>query len=388
VFYSPEPGADPLPEPLPAANKPILIEKLSLLDDNMDEPLKRAFSEHEAMNPQYGTNWLANLGAHALDENDKAFIFIARLSQDDFVACPLKLSSKHRKAHSLCTFYTSAYAPIVCSQTPELLYIALFQHLAEVEKISTLIFSPMDVSSPAFGHIKHALAKTGWAGCHEFFCFGNWVHLVQDPTYESYLASRPSKLRNTVGRKTRKFLAEDRGELEIVHGGNNLDRAIEDYISVYNSSWKIEEPYPDFIPALLRLAAECGWLRLGIARYDTVAVASQIWLVCAGTAYIFKLAYHEDYKRLSAGTVLTAHMMQSVIEDDRVSKIDYLSGDDAYKADWMTERREQWGIAAFNPRSTEGLTHLIEHKLKRLLKMLLGKSSGGPTANSEKPTQH
>jgi Acetyltransferase (GNAT) domain len=354
----------------------IQIEKLNLLEDGLDGRLDRAFSDHEAINPQYGANWLLNLTSHALDTHYKAVIYVARASEDDFIAVPLKLNSKNSQAQSLSTFYTSAYSPIVCSETPDVLFQALFQHLAKVEKISTLALAPMDVSSPVFSLIQRALAQAGWRGCHAFFCFGNWIHTLQDGVYESYLATRPSSLRNTIARKTRKFLASEKGRLEIVQSGDSLERAIAQFVAVYNNSWKVAEPYPDFIPALLRLAADQGWLRLGIAHYDNTAVASQIWLVCNGTAYIFKLAYDEDYKRLSAGTVLTACMMKSVIEEDHVVKIDYLSGDDAYKADWMSQRKEQHGIAAFNPRSAEGLTLLIGQKLKDLLKTMLRRPSG------------
>ena len=92
--------------------------------------------------------------------------------------------------------------------------------------------------------------------------------------------------------------------------------------------------------------------------------------MCEGTAYIFKLAYHEDYKGLSPGTVLTAHMMQRVIEEDGIARIDYLSGDDAYKADWMSVRKEQYGLAAYNPRTPAGLALLAGHTLKQLAKKL------------------
>lgn len=354
-------------------NNQIQIEKLNLSQDSLDAPLRQAFSDYEAKNPQYGESWLSNLASHALDEDDNAVIYVARLGSDNFVACPIKVNSQHRRASSLSTFYTCAYSPLVSSDKPEELFVALFRHLADAEGISTLTLSPMDVSSPTFSIIQRALKAAGWKGSHDFFCFGNWIHDTQGQSYQSYLSSRPSNLRNTIARKTKKFFAGDRGHLELVHGGAVLDNAIERYVTVYNNSWKHEEPYPDFIPELLRLSASRGWLRLGIASYDNHPVASQIWLVCSGTAYIFKLAYHEDYKRLSPGTVLTAYMMQRVMEEDDVSRIDYLSGDDAYKADWMSERKEQHGLAAYNPRSAQGLAMLTSHTLKRTLKKLVNK---------------
>ena len=40
--------------------------------------------------------------------------------------------------------------------------------------------------------------------------------------------------------------------------------------------------------------------------------------------------------------------MEHVIDTDKVHDVDYLTGDDAYKKDWMPDRRERWGIAVFN----------------------------------------
>jgi CelD/BcsL family acetyltransferase involved in cellulose biosynthesis len=351
-------------------NNPIQIEKLHLPGDALDAELRRAFTTYEAKNPQYGADWLANLASHALDDHDAAVIYIARLGPENFVACPLRIDSRDKRAYSLSTFYTSAYSPLVCSDTPETLFLALFQHLAKTEKLAMLTLSPMDPDAPEFGHMQRALSRAGWTGTHAFFCFGNWIHDVQGHSYQTYLGSRPSSLRNTIARKTRKFFDADRGQIEIVEGGDALEAAITRYVTVYNNSWKNEEPYQDFTPALLRLAANRTWLRLGIASYDNVPVASQIWLVCGGTAYIFKLAYDENYKHLSAGTVLTAHMMQRAIDSDHIARIDYLSGDDAYKADWMSERRQQYGIAAYNPYSLRGMAMLMEYKLRKLAKTL------------------
>ncbi len=352
-------------------NTHIQVEALSLPLGAGDGPLNQAFADYETKNPQYGERWLANLTLHALDDTDRAVIYVARRSADDFIACPLKVDTQRNSASSLSTFYTSAYSPVVCSDSPGDLFQALFQYLAGQEGISALTLSPMNAADPLFAMVRDSLELAGWKGRHDFFCFGNWIHDTGDESYQDYLASRPSKLRNTIARKTKKFLAEGKGQLELVTGGDALEDAIADYVTVYNHSWKHEEPYPNFVPELLRLAANRGWLRLGIAKYEQQAIASQIWLVCGNTAYIFKLAYHEEYRRLSPGTVLTAYMMQRVIDADGIQRIDYLSGDDSYKADWMSRRREQHGIAAYNPRSPRGLAMLAGHTLKRVLKSFI-----------------
>ncbi len=133
------------------------------------------------------------------------------------------------------------------------------------------------------------------------------------------------------------------------------------YKQVYARSWKQPEPYPDFMPGLIRLAAGRGWLRLGVAYKGTIPLAAQVWVVSYGKASIFKLAYDENFKSVSAGSLLTAELMRHVLDVDRVHEVDYLTGDDSYKSDWMKHRRERWGLKVFNPRSLDGLLQATRH---------------------------
>ena len=92
-----------------------------------------------------------------------------------------------------------------------------------------------------------------------------------------------------------------------------------------------------------------------------MALAAQVWLVHGAKANIYKLAYVKGQEKLSAGSALTAALMQHVMDVDRVSEVDYLSGDDAYKRDWMAQRRERVGLLAFNPRRPQGLLAAARH---------------------------
>lgn len=331
-------------------------------------------------NPQSGLDWLNNLTRHALDKGDTAAIFVARAqrepgveqndeqSTEQFVALPLLMKRRGTTAMALSTFYTSLYCPVVHTDDPLPLFTALFKHLARTEHCCELILMPLDVQSSHHEDLLAAQLAAGWKGLHSYFCFGNWVHKLKDKSFSAYLASRPSRVRNTIRRKSAKFVEEPQGNLHLVQGSEHLEQAIEQFNAVYHNSWKVDEPYPEFIPSLVRLAAARGWLRMGIATYDTVPVAGQIWLVHHGVAYIYKLAYDENYKSMSPGTVLTAFMLESVISNDAIESIDYLSGDDVYKKDWMSERRERFGTAAYNPRTLRGLAKLIGHSVKRKLK--------------------
>jgi len=357
---------------LTAPASQVVITEFALPGDGFSDRLLEEFARLETGNPQFGIDWLLNLASHGLEEKEKAVVYVASLTPDNFVALPMKMNSRSGHAASLATFYTSAYSPLVCTDSPERLFKAIFEYLADRGNTVALTLSPLTVEPPLFLQIKSTLEQAGWVGIHSFFCFGNWQYEARGDTWQSYLATRPSQLRNTISRRTRQFLEDNRGTLSIIEGVGLRDEHIEQFTNVYHGSWKRDEPWPDFIPALLRLAARRNWLRLGIATYDGVAVASQIWLVFGGKAYIYKLAYHEDYRRLSPGTVLTAHVMQHVIDRDSVLLVDFLSGDDSFKKQWMTVRRECWGIAAYNNRSLHGrilqIRYILRNAAKRLLK--------------------
>lgn len=346
---------------------PIEIEKLHLPEQYPEGTLLGALSEFEKSHVQFGADWLVNLASHALFSHETAVIYLAQTGAGDFLALPLKLDSRNGQAHALGNFYTSAYSPVFQSATPERLLVALLRQLAKQERITSLTLSPMDSGAQVYAQLQSALSRSGWKDIHQYTCFGNWTHEVNGTSYEDYLNSRPSRLRNTIARRTRQFHKDGRGRLEMFEGGDTLEESIATFVTVYNHSWKQEEPFPDFIPGLLRLAAKRGWLRLGVAYYDGTPVAAQVWLVWERTAYIFKLAHGETFKQLSPGTILTAFMMEHVIDTDRVNRVDFLSGDDEYKRDWMSTRSDRVGVAAYNPSTVRGCAMLAVRGIRSLL---------------------
>lgn len=206
--------------------------------------------------------------------------------------------------------------------------------------------------------------------------FTNWYLEVSGRSADAYFAGLPSQLRNTIKRKTKQLEASGRMRIEVVTGGAALDAAVADYARVFASSWKVEEPYaPGFVPALIRACAAMGWLRLGLLHVDGEPAAAQFWVVAGGNATIFRLAYDERFLDLSVGTILTAHLMRHALDIDKVATVDYGIGNDPYKRDWMSHRRERWGILALNPRTVPGMLGIVRHvggrPVKRVAVLLL-----------------
>ena len=101
-------------------------------------------------------------------------------------------------------------------------------------------------------------------------------------------------------------------------------------------------------------------------------MAVQFWIVEAGQATVLKLAHDEAAKADSPGTVLTALMLQHLLDQEHVGQIDFGRGDDAYKRLWASQRRQRIGVVLANPRHPRGLAFLGRHALGRARQALGG----------------
>ena len=121
-------------------------------------------------------------------------------------------------------------------------------------------------------------------------------------------------------------------------------------------------------PATMTSTAKATDDAVGVARKDGRPVAVQLWLVENGEAVIHKLAYAEDAKAMSPGTILGVEMFRRALDRDRVRRIDYGTGDDGYKKDWMAERHQLWQVSAYNVRTLGGLAGAARASLSALVR--------------------
>ena len=161
--------------------------------------------------------------------------------------------------------------------------------------------------------------------------------------HDVWWASRPGALRSTVQRKAKKGVVD----IQLITAFDPGSWAA--YEQIYAASWKPQEGDPALLRAFAELESVRGTFRMGIARIEGVPVAAQYWTVEDGTAFIHKLAHVEDSLKASPGTLLSAALFRHVIEVDRVKRVDFGTGNDGYKRDWMNRHDPLWRIEAFNP---------------------------------------
>lgn len=253
------------------------------------------------------------------------------------------LNTAARRAGALANWYSFSWAPLFLGDPDAAAQQRLLESVARhlLTDCAQIDLYPLEDGTP----LVRALRRAGWFVV-ERPMGGRHLLRVEGRSFADYWAARPGRLRSLVRRK-------GRGAPFALSIDDRLTDALwQDYVDVHGRSWK--EAEPDAGLAFLRDLAEresaAGRLRLGFARIDGRAVATQLWTVDHGVALIHKLSHDRAFDGGSPGTLLSHAMFERAINRDRVSLIDYGTGDNDYKLDWMETRVPLHRIDAFNPR--------------------------------------
>lgn len=298
---------------------------------------------------------------------------ILGLRQADRVVAELPVyldrSKRLRTLHSLTNFYSPAFR-LQSSMMPDaqtyLEFVKKFYcYFACFDRINMVPLLPAD----AFD-FRDAFSEIGF---HAFIYrhSTNWYH-DEITSFGTFWTARPSRLKNTLTKKSSKLAKIGGFSIRLVFPDSRLElwKYLGHFHQVYSASWKRPEPYPAFLDAAIQYAWERNELRLGLAYHNNVPVAAQVWFVCGTTAYIFKLAYRREYAQYSIGSLLSKNLFEYVIREDQVSCIDYLTGNDLYKKDWMAKKRPLYGIHVCNPNTWRGAFTGMGNQLSRVYRRI------------------
>jgi hypothetical protein len=302
-----------------------------------------AVSYHDTVNDLQGLAFsgqgpFARREWFTLLENAGARPLVALASEgDEAVALTLKVNGKGLE--NLTNWYAFTWTELATGPTAR---PALLERLAAdlAGRAGRVILSKLPDEDGTATRLESAFRQAGWVVLRER-CDSNHVLPVAGRSFAEYLAARPGQLRTTLKRKAKKVDVEIQTQFD--------DVAWQSYQAVYAESWKPEEGDPELLRRFAEAEGAAGRLRLGIARHEGDVVAAQMWTVDHGTAYIHKLAHLESAKPLSAGTTVTAALFEHVIDRDRVEWVDFGTGDDPYKRDWMELVRPRYRLTCWRP---------------------------------------
>jgi Acetyltransferase (GNAT) domain len=203
---------------------------------------------------------------------------------------------------------------------------------------------PLEYSGPSELHV--ALLRAGYRSSLVESA-GNWIYFCPGINAATYHSRLHPKLRNETRRYPKRLAAEGRLTFHCI-GSELAPEHIEAYRQVYSRSWKEPEIDADYHPALMRMGAELGWLRLGLLYLDERPIAALFWLLRGRRCYALKIAYDEAYRAFAPGNVLMWFMIERLMDVDHLEFIDFGKGDDAYKRNWSNRRRQRLAIQCFS----------------------------------------
>jgi Acetyltransferase (GNAT) domain len=314
---------------------------------NLDEVMASARGELDRATQRSLFNridWFRRTDAYAAPAG-QPLIVRARAEGSD---CWLFMMERGGHAKALASWYTLAFEPVFTGDPSETTKFALLLASARrlSKRLSSITLAPMPESVTTL--VCRAFDRARWvARSHETTV--NWTVATERLSFDDYWALRPGELRSTVKRKAAKYGVDTKIF-------NTFDgHAWASYESIYAASWKPEEGSNEFLRDMALTESTAGTLRMGLATIEGEAVAAQLWTVENGHAIIHKLAHLETAKDQSPGSILTAALFDYVITHDNVSLIDFGTGDDRYKSDWMDTRTPLYTVGLFNPRRPSGL---------------------------------
>ncbi|MBA4161128.1 MAG: GNAT family N-acetyltransferase [Novosphingobium sp.] len=281
-------------------------------------------------------------------------IAVARQGQDRAV---LPLLRKQRDIIALANWYLFRVAPLVTpgADAPTLLTAMAADLAAEAPRIT---LSPLPNENGETDLLEAAFRKAGWT-VFRSQCDVNHVLPVNGRSFAEYMAERPGHLRTTLKRKA--------GKVTLSLESHFNPESWAAYEAVYAQSWKPEEGSPAFLRAFAEAEGAAGRLRLGLAFAADEPVAAQFWTVEHGTAFIHKLAHTEGSKPLSPGTTLSAALFEQVIDRDRVAMVDFGTGNDPYKRDWMELVRPRYQLEMYRPKWPGNWPRIVRAALRHAL---------------------
>lgn len=298
------------------------------------------------------------------------FVPLIAMARDDKTGAALALTEANGRITPLRNWYSFTWRQIAPSgEDGNRLLTEIARQLRRRAHRVTL--APVPDEDGSAGRLARAFAGAGWR-VEVTRCDINHVLHVGSRSFAEYWQGRPGRMRTTLKRKAKKV------ETEILTRFD--DDAWEHYERIYAQSWKPQEDHPAMLREFARAEGEAGRLRLGLARYRGEPVAAQCWSVERGIAYIHKLAHLESHRHLSAGTTLSAALFEHVIDRDRVETVDFGTGDQPYKADWMEETRPRYQIDCLDMHSPRAWIDLARLAGRRLRDTDIRELAPGPRA--------
>ncbi len=199
-----------------------------------------------------------------------------------------------------------------------------------------------------------------------------WLDL-QRP-WEPFLKSRGTKLRKNLRAAHRKLEQQGAVQVRTYEQPDAVERAMRDMLDLHSRSWKAKKKigmaqspeYERFYTDLTRAMAQRGDCRIHILYCGGKPVAGTIAFMDQRNYYSAEIAHDDAYSACSPGTLLEAAELQSLMEERKYARYDFMGGALNNKMRWTDDRHDTYRVLLMRPGMRTLATDLYYFRLKPL----------------------
>ena len=321
------------------------------LAQEWDDLLARAVNAPFFMRYSYQSIWWRHLG------NDDLVLIAIRTDDGKLVGLAplyrkLKESGQQELTFVGCVDVSDYLDLLVDKEYVDEVFEALLDVLTGEVEWDGLYLCSLSQRSITHSHLADAMRARGWnvEVSQQDVC----PVITLADTWDDYLTGIDKKQRHEIRRKERKIQREADTRWILVEAPDELDAAMEEFISLHQSSTKDKEDFWSdsliafFKEVVIALARE-GWLKLYFIEVNGARAATMLCFDYNNEFLLYNSGFDpEQYGHLSPGNVLTAYTIQHAIELGR-DRYDFLRGDEVYKLRFGGEPEPVYDVRAFRP---------------------------------------
>lgn len=341
---------------------------LLTIKDQWNVALHRSDSD----NPFLTFEWLSSWWSHFSD-GGKLFVLIAKDEDRIIAIAPLMIIRKgiFRVLQFIGTGRSDYLDFMIAEKRQESLQ-SIFRYIHDAKKYwDIMYFRDISSDSQNLEFIKSAIGHTGMASGE---IVGTMApYMPKNGNWDNYLASKSSKFRNNMRRIEKKL--EKAGEFRITCKNTVTSEDVDAMHKIEERSWKTDAGSPrlgnqkacKFFTEVLEKFSNNSWLDLWFLCLNQEPIAYSVNFAYRNKIFNYNVAYVSEHRNLYPGKALTVKTLEDAFNRN-MTEYDFLRGNEAYKSDWTSQKRDLYYLAAYRKSLYSMMAYMLIIKLRWLLK--------------------
>jgi len=280
---------------------------------------------------------------------------------------------KVRTLHAIYNPHTPRFDFIIGNNEDPRLYEAIWNELIAENGCEAIILAQIPEGSLTTAILEKLAKRNDWMTGQWKAPASPFIKLGCD--YETFFNTLGSGCRFNLTKRYARLTKNGPVDVEVVTEARAVDDAMRDGLRIEAAAWKGEKgtamlsdpAVAEFYTKLARRQADLGQLRLTFLRVAGKRIAFNYLLQSRRKLYAVKIGYDPQYHAFSPGNMLLNLIIKDACECG-IEEYDLLGGDDSWKFQWTSHKREHRWLFLFRNRLKSRALHCLKFGIVPALK--------------------